>query len=147
MTNSYQYQNQLAQDRFGLLVTARLSDAADGLPYDISERLRATRAQALSKRKIAVTRTATSVAMSGGAGTLTFGNQRLTWWGRLATAIPLVALVLGLIAINIIQNDNRANELAEIDAALLTDDLPPAAYIDPGFAQFLKMTSGRNQYN
>ena len=37
------------------------------------------------------------------------------------------------------QVDNRANELAaEVDAALLTDDLPPAAYTDPGFAQFLK---------
>ena len=47
MTNSYQYQNQVAQDRFGLLVTARLSDAADDLPYEISERLRAARAQAL----------------------------------------------------------------------------------------------------
>jgi hypothetical protein len=25
-----------------------------------------------------------------------------------------------------------------VDAALLTDDLPPSAYADPGFAQFLK---------
>jgi hypothetical protein len=56
----------------------------------------------------------------------------------------LLALVLGLIAINTIQNDDNANELAEIDAALLTDDLPPAAYTDPGFAQFLKMNSGQN---
>jgi hypothetical protein len=34
--------------------------------------------------------------------------------------------------------DNRANELAEVDSALLIDDLPPAAYADPGFLQFLK---------
>ena len=27
---------------------------------------------------------------------------------------------------------------AELDAALLTDDLPPAAYSDPGFLQYLK---------
>lgn len=145
MTNSYQYQNQLAQDRFGLLITARLSDAADDLPYDVSERLRAARAQALSRRKVAVIQTATSLAVSGGTGTLTFGNEHLGWWGRVAAAIPLLALVVGLIAINIIQNDNRANELAEIDAALLTDDLPPAAYTDPGFTQFLKMSSGQNQ--
>lgn len=145
MTNSYQYQNQVAQDRFGLLVTARLSDAADDLPYDISERLRAARAQALGKRKMAVARTASNLAVSGGTGTLTFGNEHLGWWGRLAAAIPLLALVFGLIAINIIQNDNRANELAEIDAALLTDDLPPAAYADPGFTQFVKVSSGQNQ--
>ena len=29
-------------------------------------------------------------------------------------------------------------ELEDEDAALLTDELPPAAYTDPGFAQFLK---------
>jgi hypothetical protein len=145
MTNSYQYENQLAQDRFGLLVSARLSDAAGELPYDISERLRAARVQALGKRKIAVTRTATSVTVSGGTAALTFGNEHLSWWGRVAAALPLLALVFGLIAITIVQNENRADELAEIDAALLTDDLPPAAYADPGFTQFLKMSSGQNQ--
>ena len=31
-------------------------------------------------------------------------------------------------------------EVAEVDAALLTDDLPPAAFSDPGFVQFLKTT-------
>jgi len=54
-------------------------------------------------------------------------------------------LVFGLIAINVIQDDKRANELAEIDAALLTDDLPPAAYADPGFSQFLKLSAGQSQ--
>lgn len=145
MTNSHQYQTQLAEDRFGLQVTARLSDATDKLPYDISERLRAARAQALSKRQVAVAQTATSLASSGSAATLTFGTEHLSWWDRIAAAIPLLALAAGLIAINIIQDDNRANELAEIDAALLTDDLPPAAYTDPGFAQFLKLNAGKNQ--
>jgi hypothetical protein len=28
-----------------------------------------------------------------------------------------------------------------VDSALLTGDLPPAAYTDPGFAQFLKADS------
>ncbi|MBC7611256.1 MAG: DUF3619 family protein, partial [Polaromonas sp.] len=28
----------------------------------------------------------------------------------------------------------------EVDAALLTDELPPAAFSDPGFVQFLKVT-------
>ena len=144
MSNSYLYQNQLAQDRFGLRVAARLSDAADDLPHDVSERLRASRARALGKRKMAVTLTATRVALSGGAGTLTFGNEHLGWWDRVAAAIPLLALVLGLISINVIQNDRRANELAEIDAALLTDDLPPAANTDPGFTQFLNSSSGQN---
>ncbi len=145
MTNSYHYQNQLAQDRFGLRITARLSDATDELPYDISERLRAARAQALGKRKMAVTAAVTSMAGSAGGGTVTFGKEHLGWWGRIAATVPLLALVFGLVSIHIVQNDRRANELAEIDAALLTDDLPPAAYTDPGFTQFLKINSGQNQ--
>jgi hypothetical protein len=145
MKNLYQDQNQLAQDRFGLKVAVRLSEAANNLPYDISERLRAARAQALAKQKIAVVGIATEVAVSGGAASLTFGNEHLSWWNRIVAALPLLALVAGLIAISVIQNDNRANELAEIDAALLTDDLPPTAYTDPGFAQFLKSNAGQNQ--
>lgn len=146
MTNSHQYQNQLSQDRFALRVTARLSAAVDDLPYDISERLRAARVQAVGKRKIAtVINTATSVTMSGGAATFTFGNEHLNWWKRVATVIPLLALAFGLIAINIIQDDDRAIEIAEIDSALLTDDLPPAAYTDQGFAQFLKLSASQNQ--
>lgn len=145
MNTSYQHQNQLAQDRFGLRVAARLSDAADELPYDVSERLRAARVQALGKRKVSATRTASSVAVSGSAATLTFGDEHLNWWNRIVAALPLLALVLGLIAISVIQNDNRDNELAEIDAALLTDDLPPTAYTDPGFAQYVKANAGQIQ--
>jgi hypothetical protein len=145
MKNSHQYQNQLAEDRFGLRVTAYLSDATDHLPYDISERLRAARVQALGKQKVTITGTATSVVTSGGVAMLTFGNERLNWKNRMIAVLPLLALVLGLIVISVIQNDNRTNDLAEIDAALLTDDLPPTAYTDPGFAQFLKLSGGQNQ--
>ncbi|MFZ4481228.1 MAG: DUF3619 family protein [Rhodoferax sp.] len=140
MTNSNIYQNQLLQDRFGLRVTARLSEAADDLPYEASERLRAARMRALGKRRI-VARTASHVALSGGSATLTFGTDHLSWWDRVAATVPLLILILGLVAINVIQNDRRANEIAEIDAALLTDDLPPAAYADPGFMQFLQSSS------
>ena len=143
MTNSQLYQNLVAQDRFGLQVAARLSDAVDELPYDISERLRAARTRALSQRRSAA-QTASSVTRSGSAATLTFGTEHLNCWDRVAAAAPLLALVLGLVAINVIQNDKRASEIAEIDAALLTDDLPPAAYADPGFTQFLKSRAGQD---
>jgi hypothetical protein len=74
------------------------------------------------------------VVASGATATL--GN---VWWTRLGAVLPLVALVAGLITISAWQEDQRASELAEVDAALLTDDLPPAAYTDSGFAQFLKL--------
>ena len=143
MTNLHVHQKQLAQDRFGFRIAARLSDATDELPYDINERLRASRVQALGRRKVMVERMAASAVFAAGSGILTLGGGPRRWWDRIAAVVPLLALALGLITISIIQDDNRTNELAEIDAALLTDDLPPAAYTDPGFAQFVKMSSGQ----
>lgn len=140
MTHSTSYQNLPAQDRFGLALAARLSESADSLPHDITERLRVARMQAVGQLKLAQTRTAPTIAASGSAATLTFGGEKPELWSRLASFIPLLVLIAGLVAINIIQNDDRAKELAEIDTALLTDDLPPAAYTDPGFAQFLRAT-------
>lgn len=138
MSNSIQHQTQLQQDRLGLRLAARLSEGADDLPHDITERLRASRVRALAQRKVLKVRPARSVSMSGGAATLSFDGDHLGWWGRVASTLPLVMLAAGLVAINVIQNENRAQEVAEVDAALLIDDLPPSAYADPGFIQFLK---------
>lgn len=125
------------QDRFGRQVAARLAAGAAELPYEVTERLRAARVQAVSRRKVASFQFTPALA----AGALTFGDEGMSLWGRIASALPLVALVGGLVLIHSIQNDHRASEVAEVDAALLTDDLPPDAYADPGFIQFLK--SGR----
>ena len=138
MTNSLQNRAEILQDRFALTATSYLSASTVDLSYDISERLRAARAQAVSKRKIA-TQTVTGVVNAGGSAALTFASDDgLGWWARVGTVLPLIALVFGLLAINSVQSDNRAKELAEVDAALLTDVLPPAAFSDPGFVQFLK---------
>ena len=144
MTNSTHYQHALEQDRFGLRVASRLSDSLDDLPYEISERLRAARVQAIGKRKIATTKTAMSLIHLGGNSSHTLGSSQPSWWTKIAAATPLLMLVLGLIAINLIQDDLHIREIADLDAELLTDDLPPTAYSDPGFAHFLKISS--NQY-
>ena len=137
-----QLEKELAQDRFGLGIAARLSEASKQLPHDISERLRAARMQALGKRKVSSARTAPTIATSGGAATITFGDafgdEKFSLWNGIASVLPLIALIVGLVSINIVQNNDRAGEVAEVDAALLTDDLPPTAYTDPGFVQFLK---------
>jgi hypothetical protein len=133
--------NAISQDRFGRRLAARLDAGLDDLPPDVTERLRAARTQALARRKVAVLQTASTVVASGSQAALGSGDDRFTWWQRIASALPLLALAAGLVAIHVVQNERRAAEVAEVDAALLTDDLPPAAYADPGFAQFLK--SGR----
>ena len=140
-------QAEAAAERFALRVATRLSSGADELPYDISERLRASRMQALAKRKkvAAPARIAAPVIVNGGgSATLGRGGEGGGWWNALVSAVPLMALVVGLVVINIAQDENSANDLAEVDAALLTDDLPPAAYADPGFVQFLKTSAQSN---
>lgn len=128
------------QDEFGLRIAAQLNSASLQLPHDISERLRAARTRAVAARLKPQTRLQTSTAMvqQNGAALLNFGDEGLNIWSRLASLLPLIALIAGLAIIQNIMDDDRTNELAEVDSALLIDDLPPAAYADPGFLQFLK---------
>ena len=128
------------QDAFARKVVTRLSAAADDLPHDISERLKVARAQALAKRRVVKTAVAHEVAVSGSTLVLNGGTDRQGLWGWLGSVLPLVALVAGLLTIAVIQDDMRASEVAAVDAELLTDVLPPAAYTDPGFLQFLRST-------
>lgn len=126
------------QDAFARKLTARLSDAADDLPHEVSERLKVARAQALAKRRVVKTVAAQEVSVSGNTLVLHGGSDRQGLWGWLGSVLPLVALVAGLMGIAAIQDDMRASEVAAVDAELLTDELPPAAYTDPGFVQFLR---------
>lgn len=127
-------------EALGQLIATRLVPSADQLPYDITERLRAARVQAVEKRKQVLRQSAT-VWMPKSVGALSTGRVGGTssWWNRLGAVGLLLVLAVGLLLINVVQDDIGTRELADIDAALLTDDLPPAAYVDAGFAQFLKV--------
>ena len=124
------------QDLFGRKVAARLAEGTQQLPHEVTERLRAARVRATLRRKLEIAVPVRGYSMAG-AGRLV--DEGLGLWSRLASALPVVVLAAGLVAIHVIQNDLRAHELAEVDAALLIDDLPPAAYADPGFARFLQV--------
>lgn len=139
MNTTHQQDAFRAQDRFGRQVAARLTLGTAELPYEITERLRAARAQAMARRKLVSAQVAPSVVSTGG-GTVALGfpDEGVSWWNRIASALPLLVLAAGLVTIHVVQNDRRANEVAEVDAAILTDDLPPSAYADPGFTQFLR---------
>lgn len=127
------------QEQFGRAVGRRLSAGTAELPYHVTERLRAARMRALGSRKAEAV--APQVVANGHAAALSLGQRGFGFWQQVGSLLPLVVLVGGLVLINSVLNDRRANEVAEVDAALLTDDLPPSAYADPGFVQFLK--SGR----
>lgn len=130
------HQQEALLDRFGLKVAARLNEQP--LSHDISERLRVARQSAMSLyKKQMPLQTASSASMSGGA-TVLGGGDGLNWFNRIASALPLLALAAGLIAVNVMTSNDRARELADVDVQLLTDELPPSAHADTGFAQYLK---------
>ena len=125
------------QARFALRVTARLTERSQDLGADVTERLRFAREKALERAratrpveataKVGVTRAGAAI-LGGGSG----------WWLRIASVLPALALVAGLVLIQRWQDNAQVSVAAEVDAALLSDDLPPNAYSDAGFAEFLK---------
>ena len=132
-------QSEQPMDRLGRLLSQQLTLATPELPHDISERLRIARQSAVAQRKPLARSRLSAEAQAHANGSLTAPtDEGLNLWSILASALPLVVLLAGLVTIQWIQQDNRTAELAATDAALLTDELPPDAYTDPGFAQFLK---------
>jgi uncharacterized membrane protein (Fun14 family) len=135
----------LALERYAHRITARLDEGLAELPYQVTEQLRAGRMQALAQRKKTVavrkpvsvlTRLGHSLALGGGPG---------GWGYALMSAIPVLVLVAGVMVVGAQQDETGVIEIAEVDAALLTDDLPPAAYADPGFVQFLKTRAAESR--
>jgi Protein of unknown function (DUF3619) len=136
--NQKNRQRELLMDRQGMRLAGRLNAGTAGLPHDVTERLRAARERALASRKVEVSRPA-AVASRGGELSLSWGGEeQMGWFGRLSSTLALCLLVFGMLGISEAQSEMRARELAEVDVALLTDELPPAAFADPGFLQFLQ---------
>ena len=127
--------------RLALRMTARLTERTADLPQDVSERLRFAREQALTRARAARKAQVAEAGVTVGSGptlSLGRGDAGSSWWVQLASVLPLIALVAGLVLIQRVHNSNQISAAAEIDASLLADDLPPSAYSDPGFVEFLK---------
>ncbi len=122
-------------DQFGRASAALLNEGAQVLPKNIKERLYAARMKAISVRKPEKVLVQKPV-LAGITGNWSFGSNAR--WDSVSWIAPLVVLVFGLIAIAQWQDDSRINDIAEVDAALLSDDVPPDAYADSGFMAFLK---------
>lgn len=136
--------------RLALRLTAALTELHVSRPdahADVDARLRFARERALARaaelrraQGATARQHASGLVLTGGTGSGTGrgDRKRTPWWLRLAALAPLVVLIAGL---TLIQQHNLQAQIetaAEIDAALLVDDLPPAAYADPGFVEFLR---------
>ena len=127
--------NPTEADQFGLAAAALLRQGSQSLPAGIKDRLYAARLKAISVKKPEKVH-AQQFALSSSIGNWLSGSRSL--WDSVSWVIPLVVLVFGLIGIAQWQDDSRINDIAELDVALLSDDVPPDAYADSGFMRFLK---------
>ena len=126
---------EIQADQFGRASAALLSQSTQNLSAGIKDRLHAARMKALSARKTEKV-LAQKPALAGISGSWNTGSNGV--WDTVGWIAPLVVLVFGLIGIAQWQDDSRINDIAEVDAALLSDDVPPDAYADSGFLAFLK---------
>jgi Protein of unknown function (DUF3619) len=126
------------QARFAMRVTARLTERSHDLDADVTERLRFAREKALERaREVRMAESAPALGVTRG-GAAILGGMGPSLWLRIASILPVFALGAGLVLIQRWQDDAQVSVAAEVDAALLADDLPPTAYSDAGFAEFLK---------
>jgi len=129
------------QARFALRLAARLNEGARELPADVTERLRFAREQALERARLVHKAEAAGAVQTvgrGGSASLAFGGAGSQRWFKLASVLPVIALIGGFLLIEHVHQKSQIAAAAEIDAALLADDVPPSAYSDPGFVEFLK---------
>ena len=126
---------QTQVDQFGQASAALLRQSTQSIPQGVKDRLYAARMKAISLKKPEKVRIQKTVLVGSGRN-WTSGSNGL--WDSMGWIAPLVVLVFGLIGIAQWQDDSRINDIAEVDAALLSDDVPPDAYADSGFMAFLK---------
>jgi hypothetical protein len=98
-------------------------------------RLQAARELALARRRPEPVGVVASAGVWAGNMVGDFGG----WTGlSLRLLAPIAMLLIGFGAIYTWQQNQRAAEVEEIDAQLLTGDLPIDAYLDRGFQNYLK---------
>lgn len=132
---------------FAYKVRHALNERLDDLPASTTDRLAQARQAAMARKKAHVVAPLTvrvSKAELAGAGG-GFLSQGFGWLGRMGVAVPMLVLVAGLTGIYQYEQQQRIADLAEIDAAVLSDELPLSAYLDHGFNAYLSQSVSQSE--
>ncbi|CAN7295905.1 DUF3619 family protein [Massilia sp. LjRoot122] len=112
-----------------------LNENLDALSVSTTERLAAARALALSRKKADAPRQALPAKRPLFDIKALFSGPALA---RIAVAAPMLALVIGMGGVYQYEQQQRLAAMAEIDAAVLADELPLTAYLDHGFNAYVE---------
>jgi len=123
---------------FALAIRRALDESVSGLPQPTLDRLASARRLALQRKKPEPAHEFVLVpALAGAAGISFEAAPAPRRARRFALLWPVLALVLSLSAIAYWEDQQRLAETADIDAAMLSDELPLNAYLDHGFNAYL----------
>lgn len=125
------------ENDFGYRIRQALNEGLERLDYSTTYRLQQARQAALTRQRSAETQVAWSPALATAGGSLEDGQDRSGWMRRFGLAAPLFALVLGIVGIYQYQDARRISEMANLDFAVLLDEVPLDAYADKGFGALL----------
>jgi Protein of unknown function (DUF3619) len=121
------------EERYASRVRQALNHGLNDISPAVARRLEAARHQALSRRK----QTAPQMALAGNnaAG---FHFRSLADNRHFRQALAVLALLLGMWVSFYMDSVKYVTQIEEVDSALLSDDLPPEAFMDKDFFQWLK---------
>jgi hypothetical protein len=119
---------------FGQGIRTKLNASAEQLDRTAVDRLFAARQKAL----------AAQVSCTGELSLAGFGRHALNWCeDNLRPFLLAASLVVAIVCGNYVASVQRLHDLADLDSAVLTDDLPISAYLDNGFHSWLSDTSSQ----
>lgn len=130
------------EHEFTQRIRKALDESSARVPYRVSHRLEQARAAALARHAqtapepLAEPQELRSTVGAGVGSAPSFGIP--LWWRIGLALLPALALTAGLLAISAWHEAETADELIELDAAVLMDEVPLNAYADRGFGVFLK---------
>lgn len=119
---------------FGQIASDYLNTGAKDLDHRITNRLAAARQHALAALPASVQ--AAALVTAGGSG-MQIG---LGWKHAALIAGPVLALLIALAGINMSRDPNA--DIGELDAALLTGELPIDAFLDKDFDAWVRGDEG-----
>jgi hypothetical protein len=133
-------QQEMSQEHLGRMVAKSLDQNLENLPPHLTQGLEKARILAISKKKpeksYAWNFSLNFAGMSSSSKSGKTGHG--SWLKSLGSIAPIIVLLVGLAGIAQWQQDARIDDIADIDAALLSDEVPPDAYADNGFWVFMK---------
>jgi len=119
------------EERYAYRIRQALNYGLKDIQPAASRRLEAARHLALAKQKQAVPQMALA-----SAGTLSF--RMGAYVPYLKQVLAVAALLFGMWISFYWHSVQYVTELQDVDSALLTDDLPPDAFLDNDFFEWLK---------